>query len=327
MRSCLSVPPLWSRRGHRPRYAPTSEPLRVANLQDEAKGGERAHAGNLLEALRGGIIFFAPLHEVAFHRLDLFGDVGEHGEQGLNHWQTIGGHIGQHRLVERFTGGVAHGMAEALEGEADGVDEVDARAHQSIAQFQTQQIMLGLSRAVLDGMKQGRVNPRQPGEHLGVAPVALAFGARDGVELARVGDEDRGPVFGEVTTDPRAVGAGLQRDGGAGEVHEQLCQRRPGVGQRRFADNLAGGIQDADVMRAITKIKAEGEPADEGSGRCGNFSRSSFIFHRQIISLNASLRRASAFSSNLVRRHGHNLPSLIGYPLSRLLEGNHILIA
>src|ERR1017187_1483360 len=41
----------------RAHIAPTTEPLRIANLQDEAKGSERADASNLLEAWRGGIIF------------------------------------------------------------------------------------------------------------------------------------------------------------------------------------------------------------------------------------------------------------------------------
>ncbi len=84
-------------------------------------------------------------------------------------------------------------MAQALEGEADGVDEVDAGAHQGVAQLEAQQIMLGLGGAVLDGMEQGRVNAGQPGEHLGVAPVAFAFVTGDGVELARVGHNDFAP--------------------------------------------------------------------------------------------------------------------------------------
>jgi len=60
-------------------------------------------------------------------------------------------------------------MAEALEGETDGVDEVDARAHQGGAQFKPQQIMLGLGGAVLDGMEQLRIHPGETGEPLGIA--------------------------------------------------------------------------------------------------------------------------------------------------------------
>jgi hypothetical protein len=51
-------------------------------------------------------------------------------------------------------------------------------------------------------------------------------------------------------------------------VHLTLENRRgPGVGQRALADNLAGGIQDADMMRPVTGIEAEGEPA--GGNRSG----------------------------------------------------------
>jgi hypothetical protein len=44
-------------------------------------------------------------------------------------------------------------VAEALEGEADGVDEVDAGADEGVTQFEAQQIMLGLGRAMLDGVE------------------------------------------------------------------------------------------------------------------------------------------------------------------------------
>jgi hypothetical protein len=214
----------------RPHIAAAAKPVRVADLQDEAQRGERADAGDLLETLGDGISFAAALHQFAFHPFDLFGYLGQHDEQRLDHGQTIGGHVGEHRFVKRFAGGVAHGMAKALEGEADGVDEVDAGANQGVAQLEAQEIMLGLGGTMLDGMEQRGIHTGQPGEHLGVAPVALAFGAGDGVELARVGDQDGGPVLGEVTADPRTVRAGLQRDGGARELGQQFGQGGPGVG-------------------------------------------------------------------------------------------------
>ena len=45
-------------------------------------------------------------------------------------------------------------MAQALEGEADGVDEVDAGADEGIAQFQAQQVMLGLGGKAIHGRSQ-----------------------------------------------------------------------------------------------------------------------------------------------------------------------------
>ena len=60
-------------------------------------------------------------------------------------------------------------MAEALEGETDGVDEVDAGADEGIAELEAEQIMLGLGGAVLDGMEQLRIHPGETGEPLGIA--------------------------------------------------------------------------------------------------------------------------------------------------------------
>jgi hypothetical protein len=174
-------------------------------------------------------------------------------------------------------------MAEALEGETDGVDEVDAGADEGIAQFEAEQIVLGLGRTVLDGMKQGRVNAGKAGEHLGIALVAFAFVTRDGVELARVGDQDVCAEVGEVTADPRAVRAGFEGNGGAGEIGEQLGQCGPGVGQCALADDLAGGIEDADMMRPVSEIKAEGEPADDSRREGGNDRSCCICFHRQSV--------------------------------------------
>jgi len=87
-------------------------------------------------------------------------------------------------------------------------------------------------------------------------------------------------------------------------VQPQKTKRSPRLklaASGAFVDQLAGGIQDADVMLPITKIEAEGEPADDSRRGGGNDGGSSFSFHRQSISPDASLRRMSAFSSILVR--------------------------
>jgi hypothetical protein len=268
----------------RPNIAPATEALRVTDLEDEAQRGEWANAGNLLETLGDGIILFATLHQVVFHRFDLFGHLGEHDEQGLHHRQTIGGHIGQHGFVKRLAGGVAHYMAEAFEGEPDGVDEVDAGADEGVPEFEAEQIVLGLGGTVLDGVQQRRVHPCETREHLGIASVTLAFGTGNSVELARIGDKDGGPIRGEEATDPRTMRAGFQRDSGVRELGEQLGQGGPGIGQGCLADNLTSDIKDADVMTPITKIKADGEPArndDSGVGGGNNRRSFGFIFHKQ----------------------------------------------
>ena len=99
------------------------------------------------------------------------------------------------------------------------------------------------------------------------------------MELARVGHDDLGPEVGEVTADPRAVGAGFQREGGAGKLGEQRFEGGPGVGQGRLAHDCPGGIKDADVMRTITQIEAEGVAArNNGGGRGGGYDGRSFRF-------------------------------------------------
>src|ERR1035438_7652182 len=84
----------------------------------------------------------------------------------------------------------------------------------------------------------------------------------------------------------RAVGAGLQGDGGTGKLDEELSQCGPGVGQRCLTHDLAAGIKNTNVMRPITEIKADGVPASNNAGGCGNCrndGRSSMFFHRQRI--------------------------------------------
>jgi len=63
------------------------------------------------------------------------------------------------------------------------------------------------------------------------APVALALVAGNGVELARIGHQYRGPQAGQITADPWTMRARFQRDGGVGKLREQLRQGGPGVAQ------------------------------------------------------------------------------------------------
>ena len=129
------------------------------------------------------------------------------------------------------------------------------------------------------------------GEHLGITPVTLAFGTGDGVELAGIGHQHGGPEASEKPANPRTMGAGFQGHGGTGEIRKQPGQSGAGVGQGIFTDNLAGGIEDADVMLMVTEIEAEGEPTDNSGRGFRNEGRSGFCFHKQTLP-DASLRRA-----------------------------------
>jgi len=77
---------------------------------------------------------------------------------------------------------------------------------------------------MFDGMEQGGIDARQPGQHLRIALIALAFVARDGVDLPRVGHDDCGPVFSQEPTYPGAVRAGLHRDRGVRKLREEFQQ-------------------------------------------------------------------------------------------------------
>ena len=98
----------------------------------------------------------------------------------------------------------------------------------------------------------------EPGEHHRVAAVALALMPGDGLELAGIGHDDLRAEAGEKTTEPRAVRARFQRHGGGGIVREQGGQGRAIIEQGAFLKQLAGGIQDADVMAAIPEIQTDG---------------------------------------------------------------------
>jgi len=186
-------------------------PVRRRRRREASAITRWAHAGNLLEALGDGIILFAARHQAAFQDFDLLGKQGQHREHGLHHRQAVGGHGGQNVFVKRRRGRIADRVAEAFEGETHGVDEADPGAHQAVTELEAEQIVLGLGGAVLNRMQQGRVRAGQPAEHRGVAAVALAFVAGDGVELAGIGDDDRGAQAGEVAADPRAVRARFER--------------------------------------------------------------------------------------------------------------------
>ena len=268
----------------RPDVAAAAKARRLADLQHEAHGRERPHAGDLLEALGDGIIHFATRDQAAFQGFDLFGDQGQHRQHRLDHRQTIGGHNGQDVFMKRLRRRIADRVAEALEREPHGVDEVHAGAHQAVAQFEAEEIVLGLGGAVLQGMEQGRVGAGEAGEHHGIAAVALAFMAGDGVELAGISHDDGRAKTREVTTDPRTVRARFQRHGGGGIVVEQQRQGHAVIEHGPFVNDLARGIKHTDVMAAIAEIEAEGKAAGRGrDGGSGNDGRSSFslFFHRQ----------------------------------------------
>ncbi len=73
---------------------------------------------------------------------------------------------------------------------------------------------------------------------------------------------------------------GFQRHGGGGIVREQQYEGHAVIGRGPFVEDLAGGIQDADVMVAITEIEANGEArgGHRGGGRKNDGRSGFFVF-------------------------------------------------
>jgi hypothetical protein len=80
-----------------------------------------------------------------------------------------------------------------------------------------------------------------------------------------------------------------------------------GIGTAPF---MACGVKHADLMRAITEIKAEGEPADVGSRRSRNERRSDSIRSTpQIITQKQPSPTLPAFNPPSVQKFSHSLAS------------------
>ena len=91
-------------------------------------------------------------------------------------------------------------------------DDVHALAHEVVAQFDLEEVALGLLGAVLDGKEQLRIDAGEPGEDAGVVFVALAITGMDGAQLAGIGDDDLVTEFLDKAADPRAMRAHFEGD-------------------------------------------------------------------------------------------------------------------
>jgi hypothetical protein len=75
-----------------------------------------------------------------------------------------------------------------------------------------------------------------------------------------------------------------------------------------FADDLTRGVEHAGLMRAVTEVQAEGEPADVGSGRSRNERRSDSIRSTpQTITQKQPSTTLPAFNPPVVQKFSHSL--------------------
>ena len=122
------------------------------------------------------------------------------------------------------------------------------------------------------------------------APFRQGAGKREEIILGRL----PGPPFALLTAtraviwrafsppDPSVVLARFQRHDGGGIVGEQQSQGYAIVEDGSFVQDLAGGIQDTDIMAAITEIEAEsrsgGTPVITGAVGVETTEGAEFLF-------------------------------------------------
>ncbi len=214
-----------------------------------------------------------------------------HGEQGgLLRCQRVAARLGE-------TGGVGRGEGdpEALEGETDRGDDVHALAHEVVAQLDLEQVALLLLGGVLDGREQDRIDPRQAGDHVGVALVALADARVDGPELARIGHQHLMAEVLEKAADPRAVGSDLQRDAAVGILLREPPETLFVVGDGTLLDDFARRVENADGVFLVAQVEPDGD------GWNGVFHVGSGVGWNDVLHVGVSLsRRASAAGCLLI---------------------------
>ena len=117
------------------------------------------------------------------------------------------------------------------------------------------QVLLALQAAVLDGVKQLRVESRHPRQLLGIVAVVLALAGGDDRNLARVGHDDLVPLALQQPADPRRMSARFQRDPHPRLVAELLLQRRDGAPNPALFHQLSAAGQHAVMAITVAQIQ------------------------------------------------------------------------
>lgn len=203
---------------------------------------------------------------------DVFGEQVDDLKRGLDHREDFGVTAFQQGAAAFGEAcGVGRGQTDAgtFEGEADAGDDVDALAHEVVAQLDLEEIALGLFGAVLDGVEQLGVYAGEPGDHAGVGPVAFTMVGVDGAQLAGVGDEHLVAEALEEAAGPRGMRADFQGNAGARIFERKPAQAFTMIGDGALVDDGSGGVEDADGVLLVSEVKADGDRWDmciHGSG-------------------------------------------------------------
>ena len=136
---------------------------------------------------------------------------------------------------------------------------MDALAHKDVAQLEVERISLALFADVLDGVKQGRINANQFGEHPRIDLITLALVLVNGAQFAGIGDDDLTACLLQQATNPGAMGAYFKCQEGLGVVLRELQQVLAVIGEAKFLENISLLVSDADRVFGIPEVDADYE--------------------------------------------------------------------
>src|SRR5438874_2845354 len=230
--------------------------LRVFDLQNKIERGDCSYTRDLLQPER--LRIFCPGQDA-----DL---TLEHGNaptelgQRLHAWSNHRSHhFGQslHRhLVETFTGRITHRVTQALEAKANRIDQGHPRTHQTVTQFDAQQILLRFLAPVANRIEQRAIHPPDARQHQRVPPIALAFMLINRPHLARIGHNHLPTQPFQVSTDPWAMRSGFHHGQGPTVTGSQSGQASSIVTQSAFLLHFAFAIERTKPVPPLSQIQS-----------------------------------------------------------------------
>src|SRR3954469_13613494 len=150
-------------------------------------------------------------------------------------------------------------MTERLDQTTDRVDGQRPHADERRPCPDHEQVGLGTAVPMGDGTQNGRVHTSVTGQFLGIRLVILAITRRDGPQFPGIGYENLVTELRQQLRHPRRMRAGFDRDPSRSEGLETLREAARSTLEAAFLEDLALGIQKAELAPAIPQIDADRE--------------------------------------------------------------------
>src|SRR3954454_5415826 len=172
-------------------------------------------------------------------------------------------------------------MTERLDQTTDRVDGQRPHADERRACPDKEQVGLGTAVPMGDGTQNGRVHTSVTGQFLGIRLVILAITRRDGPQFPGIGYENLVTELRQQLRHPRRMRAGFDRDPSRGEGLETLREAARSTLEAAFLEDLALGIQKAELAPAIPQIDADRERGNGGFRASSRLGRNgNHVVHR-----------------------------------------------